>query len=400
MNIITYLVYYNNVLFLIVGEEYVMAIGDQFSGLDMKNLIGAPLSAASDASVQLAQSTANFINTVGFDKNGKARTAAFKFNKVEDDPDGNKTNNEMNVDVPLLAIVPIPNLQVDEVNILFDMEVKQSEQNESSNDYGGSFSGSGSIFGFRVTVSGSISSHSSNTRSSDNSAKYHVDVSATNHGTPEGLARVLDMMAANVAPTLVNSTSVDQTGKPLSGDTKAKNDKIKELRAKQAQCDTAVNASGNAFNIAVNNFKREASNLQSKYSIVLSSVINKLDEQDPKYSDDLKKYTDEMQTINEDWNGLQAKAKDIITSVAIKSKMDSQPPAQASDTEATPNPIALTDVIKLHEVDDNGVFGDFKLETNTQLSMTYNNAAFAYINYLNCQDKSADNEKKYQEALL
>ena len=43
-----------------------MAIGDQFSGLDMKNLIGAPHGAAADANVQLAHSTADFINTVGF----------------------------------------------------------------------------------------------------------------------------------------------------------------------------------------------------------------------------------------------------------------------------------------------------------------------------------------------
>lgn len=59
-----------------------MAIGEQFSGLDMKNLIGAPLGAAADASVQLAHSTADFINTVGFDKNGKTRTAVFKFNQI------------------------------------------------------------------------------------------------------------------------------------------------------------------------------------------------------------------------------------------------------------------------------------------------------------------------------
>lgn len=137
-----------------------MAIGDQFSGLDMKNLIGAPLGAAADASVQLAHSTADFINTVGFDKNGKTRTAVFKFNQIGKNEDGSLENQEMSVDVPLLAIVPIPNLQVDEVNILFDMEVKQSEKSESSSDYGGSFSGTANFGIFKATVSGSVSAHS------------------------------------------------------------------------------------------------------------------------------------------------------------------------------------------------------------------------------------------------
>lgn len=105
----------------------------------------------------------------------------------------------MKVDVPMLALVPTPNLQVDEVNILFDMEVKQSEKSEKSLDLGASITGTMNLGIIKVSVSGSVSAHSSNTRSSDNSAKYHVDVRATNHGTPEGLARVLDMMAGKDA---------------------------------------------------------------------------------------------------------------------------------------------------------------------------------------------------------
>ena len=51
-----------------------MAIAEQFAGLNMDQLIGGPLSAAADASTQLANSTATFINRVGFDSNGKVRT--------------------------------------------------------------------------------------------------------------------------------------------------------------------------------------------------------------------------------------------------------------------------------------------------------------------------------------
>ena len=83
-------------------------------------------------------------------------------------------------------------------------------RSEDNNDYTDSMN----LGIVKVNISGSVSSHSSNTRSSDNSAKYHVDVRATNHGTPEGLARVLDMMASAVSPTLVNSTAMDGTERP------------------------------------------------------------------------------------------------------------------------------------------------------------------------------------------
>lgn len=58
-----------------------MGIAEQFAGLQMDQLIGAPLRAAADASTQLANSTADFTNRVGFDEDGKLRTADFGYQK-------------------------------------------------------------------------------------------------------------------------------------------------------------------------------------------------------------------------------------------------------------------------------------------------------------------------------
>ena len=57
-----------------------MSIGQQFQGLPMDQLIGSPLSAAADASIRLANSTADFINKVGFDAEGNVRNVAFHKN--------------------------------------------------------------------------------------------------------------------------------------------------------------------------------------------------------------------------------------------------------------------------------------------------------------------------------
>ena len=182
-----------------------MGITEQFAGLDMYKLIGAPLTASADASIMLANSTAEFINKVGFDSDGNTRNVAFTYEKKSVNEDGTTNNDQMKVEVPMLAIVPVPNLQIDEVAVLFDMEVKQSESSQTELDANLSARATVGVSFLKVSVSGSVSAHSNNTRSSDNSAKYNVSVTATNHGTPEGLARVLDMMAANVAPSLISS---------------------------------------------------------------------------------------------------------------------------------------------------------------------------------------------------
>lgn len=209
-----------------------MGIAEQFAGLDMANLIGGPLTAASDANINLAKSTAEFINKIGFDKDGKVLVAVFKFEKCSVNEDGTSNLEERKVDVPMLAIVPIPNLQIDEVNILFDMEVKESKKEEKSMDMEAKASLNGQPnFGIvKVNIKGSVSSHTRNPNKSGNSPKYHVDVHATNHGTPEGLEKVLDMMAANVAPSLVSTTVIDPNGNDMQEKERQKEEYIKALR--------------------------------------------------------------------------------------------------------------------------------------------------------------------------
>lgn len=191
-----------------------MALGQEFQGLPMKDLIGTPLMAACEANLNLAKTTADFIKTIGFDEDGKTiRTAEFSFNRpvVEHDKDGNETirQERVEIEVPLLAVVQIPSLKVDLVDITFDMEVKSSETSKSSSDKSGEISGSASVnygvFKASVSFKGSVASHKENTRSTDKSAKYHVQVKATDHGMPEGLSRVLDLMNQAVAPKSVGA---------------------------------------------------------------------------------------------------------------------------------------------------------------------------------------------------
>lgn len=289
-----------------------MAIGEQFAGLDMKQLIGGPLSAAAESSTLLANSTADFINKVGFDKNGKLVTVAFGYERRSVNEDGTTNLDEMKVAVPMLAIVPIPNLQIDEVNILFDMEVKQSEKTESEMDLSASASASLNLGLFKVSISGSVSAHQSQTRSSDNSAKYHVDVRATNHGVPEGLARVLDMMAANVAPSLVGSSIKDANGQSLPEASRAKAEKLKKLRQEMSQIDNRLSAARNSLEDNIMQLKRVAGMQQNAYQKDMTTFMNGLDKDNQADTQKAEKYESAFESVSQSWNNLHNQAANII----------------------------------------------------------------------------------------
>ena len=188
-----------------------MSVAGQFSALPMESLIGGPLQAAATAQGTLANITSDFIKNVGLEKDGdklKARTVAFNYQKpvknTSTDKDGNTTETwekqEMSLDVPLLSIVKSPNLQVKEVDVNFNMEVKASSASSSETNKKASVDASWSGWGAKVKFHGSVSNKNTSQRSSDTSAKYEVKVLAKDDGAPEGLMKVLDILGEAIHP--------------------------------------------------------------------------------------------------------------------------------------------------------------------------------------------------------
>ncbi len=198
-------------------------MGDQFKGLPMSDLIGGPLMAACEAQVKLANATADFIKVIGFlppQQNattavGDVRTAMFRFNRpagtAAEAVNGVIPTETVELEVPLLAIVKVPALSINTVDISFEMEVKNSETSKDSFDAAAKMSADAKVgwgpFSLTVHIEGSVSSHKENARSSDQSAKYTVQVHAEDKGMPEGLARVLDIVQSSIAPKKITATT-------------------------------------------------------------------------------------------------------------------------------------------------------------------------------------------------
>jgi hypothetical protein len=208
-----------------MAGEGLVNMSSQFKGLPMDDLIGGPLNAACDAQIRLANATADFIQKIGFkqpkseDDPWLPRTVMFKFDRPAQVPNlpaptgGDLANaiETVDIEVPMLSIIRIPNLGIDRVDITFDMEVKSSTSDTSKSDQQASLDAEAKVgwgmFSATVKIHGSVSAHQEHTRTSDNSAKYHVEVHASDRGTPEGLARVLDILQTAAVPKKITQAA-------------------------------------------------------------------------------------------------------------------------------------------------------------------------------------------------
>lgn len=178
-------------------------IASNFSNLPMDQLISAPLKAAADSNVKLAVATYDFINNVWLDKEG-GTTRQLKFNIDRKDQTGKDLNYAVNA--PFAALVQTPNLMIDSVDIDFTMEVKDTVSTSTENDATASFDGSANYLFFSVHVSGSVTSKSTNTRQSDQSAKYDVRVHAGQAQVTEGMNRLAQLFASTIEPVKLGTS--------------------------------------------------------------------------------------------------------------------------------------------------------------------------------------------------
>ncbi len=180
-------------------------MADEFKGLPIAELIAAPLTAACDSQKKLAQSAFEFMTEIGFDGTGdKKKARLLKFN-LQRPVEGSDKPMNFEVQAPFLGLVPLPSLLVDDVQIDFQMEVTTTEtekaetkaevdtKTEASFKFGCFARGS-------VSVNGKVSSSRENTRSTNQTAKYQVHVSARQQPPTEGLSKLMDIMASCVEP--------------------------------------------------------------------------------------------------------------------------------------------------------------------------------------------------------
>ena len=189
-----------------------------FQGLPIQSLIVDPLVASAKGQRDLAMVTLDFINEFGFEedkdtKQLKARTVDVEIERLIE---GKSAPLKQTLKMPLISMVTIPNLSIQDVEIDFTMEVKShTEKTSSTGDTQvdgttnkASGGASASFWGVSVhaeashehTHTGTVTSKSSNTRTTDFSAKYDIKVSANQNQPAEGMSRFTQMLASAMEP--------------------------------------------------------------------------------------------------------------------------------------------------------------------------------------------------------
>ena len=218
------------------GPE-LLSMAQQFTGLPMTSLIGAPLMAAAKGNQRMALSQTQFMLDTCFNKTGTdpnvtynpimiqltlIRSAITPGNAGSSGTSGSSaptppivTPVHTTFNLPMLSIVPLNSLAVDTVDITFDMEVKssysedQTDTNSNELQTAASFSAKVGFACWSAEVSGSVSydhkdSQTHNTHyEKSNSAKYHVEVHASQLPLPSGVNIIIQAFANSITPIMV-----------------------------------------------------------------------------------------------------------------------------------------------------------------------------------------------------
>jgi hypothetical protein len=193
-----------------------VSMAKQFSGLPMKELIGSPLVAAAEANNMMAMTQTKFLlNTcfsivkIGNKEIYKPIMLNMTLTRPVFNADGTQAPPiESDFNLPLLTIIPLNSLAVDEVNISFDMEVKSSYSLDKSTDSQeeGSVSHKVNTKTVAAEMSGVVASTDNqknaenSTSKKSNSAKYEISAHAAQVPLPTGVLTIIETFSQSIVP--------------------------------------------------------------------------------------------------------------------------------------------------------------------------------------------------------
>ncbi len=192
----------------------------ELGSLDFASLIGGPLSACVTAQTNASLATVSFIDEVGFkienagtpDEKKVLSTADFSHKRTTKNPNKGKTpgqdgvpldadvvsdfiDEDIVVIVPIIAMLTIPNLQIETCEIDFNVKLNSVFTKRVDNSLGIDASVSGNFWKVKFKVSASYRRSSSTGIKVEKEYTMGVKVKAIGGETPEGLAKVLDILA-------------------------------------------------------------------------------------------------------------------------------------------------------------------------------------------------------------
>ena len=235
-----------------------MATNNSGGNLPLDMWIVAPLMATARGNAALAETTLDYVRRIAFENpdepDSAPRLLTFnverKYKKPTEDGFGSET---LQIVAPVLALLPIPALLVDEVQIEFSTSVTQIKSDAESSSSKKTVSSKSDQSSFlpgtnsaSTQLTGGLSVQSDHTRKSDYRSTYTFKLRASQQEVPEGMARLTDMMSAVMEPTPTPNEIDTTAGKvnstqSTSGKVDSARNKAAKKEADQKQADKILN---------------------------------------------------------------------------------------------------------------------------------------------------------------
>ncbi|MBI5459211.1 DUF2589 domain-containing protein [Methanobacterium sp.] len=206
--------------------DTVPSAGEELSSIDFSKMIGGPLIAVVNAQTQASLATVNFVKQVGFKPKtdsksgtpqeqftGEPTTVTFKYEK-----DGKETD----LKVPLLTILPVPYIRVEETDINFLAKINSVEHHEVDNDVkvdaevDAKVGCSWASASLKVSTAYQHKDESGSNVSRDYSLE--VKVKAVQDEIPAGMSKVLSILENQIKETPATKPTIESSKKEVKGE--------------------------------------------------------------------------------------------------------------------------------------------------------------------------------------
>ena len=178
---------------------------NELQTINIEDLIAAPLTASIDAQGQMNYTVISFIKNVCLTKTSEneyvTNYLTFRYQ--------NSKGLMVNMKIPIMALVNIPNLRFKKITIIFDLTIQNIEEEvqitntESTQSldtpWSKEYNSQENIF------KGQLTSDSLHTRSSDVTSKVKVTLTAQDTGPPEGISKLLNLLESSIKTNKKNS---------------------------------------------------------------------------------------------------------------------------------------------------------------------------------------------------
>ena len=185
-------------------------VAKELESLPFGSLIGGPLDAAIEAQARAAMSSVNFIKSVGFNDDGDVQSVTFNATRGEE---------SVEISVPLLTILPIPFIRIDDMTIDFKANITSSTESQDktvdTKQYSANVKASARYLFFKASLDASVSSKrdSESTKNSKYSVETTMDVHvhAVQDEMPAGMAKMLEILTDSIEAPTAAGKDIEET---------------------------------------------------------------------------------------------------------------------------------------------------------------------------------------------